>query len=41
LVLEDREPIGARVSLVFALGDKGGAEPLDQQREMSAVSHGA
>jgi two-component system nitrogen regulation sensor histidine kinase NtrY len=41
LVLEDREPIGARVSLVFALGDKGGAEPLDQQREMSAISHGA
>jgi two-component system nitrogen regulation sensor histidine kinase NtrY len=41
LVLEDREPFGARVSLVFARGDRGGPEFPDRAREMSAVSHGA
>jgi two-component system nitrogen regulation sensor histidine kinase NtrY len=41
LVLEDREPIGARVSLIFALGERGGPDLSDQQREVSAVSHGA
>jgi two-component system nitrogen regulation sensor histidine kinase NtrY len=41
LVLEDREPGGARVSLIFALADKGGPDLSDQPQEMSIVSHGA
>ena len=41
LVLEDREPFGARVSLVFARGDRGGPDLPDRKREMSALSHGA
>ena len=42
LVLEDGEPDGARVKLVFAAAEpRGGAESTAEPRELSAVSHGA
>ncbi len=44
LTLEDREPVGARVRLVFAVAEQRAAEPPDaagQPRELSTVSHGA
>ena len=42
LVLEDGEPDGARVKLVFAAADlRGGQDSAAEPRELSAVSHGA
>jgi two-component system, NtrC family, nitrogen regulation sensor histidine kinase NtrY len=44
LVLEDGEPDGARVKLVFAAGEGGGLAPADDaaaRLELSALDHGA
>jgi two-component system nitrogen regulation sensor histidine kinase NtrY len=42
LVLEDGQPDGARVKLIFAVVEhRGGLSPAVEPRELSAVSHGA
>jgi hypothetical protein len=43
LVLEDREPEGARVKLIFAAAESRTQEkhpPADRLRELSTIGHG-